>query len=114
MTARKSITLSLSIESVEQLKRVGVAFFEDPPKESMFPFTDGNCLARHEGTVVARLRRRLAEVFGEPIDHPFFEDQYLPGESASAALLRMFRQRQMLHTTDEHTIESLVRDPPTP
>lgn len=109
MTARKSITLSLSVDSVEQLKRVGVAFFEEPPKEPLFPFTDGNCLARHEGTVVGRLRKRLAEVFGEPVDHRFFEDQYLPGESASAALLRMFRQRQMLHMTDEQTIELMVR-----
>jgi hypothetical protein len=109
MTARKSITLSLSVDSVEQLKRVGAAFFEEPPKEPLFPFTDGNCLARHEGSVVIRLRKRLADVFEKPVDHPFFEDQYLPGEGANAALLRMFKRRQMLHMTDEQTIESLVK-----
>jgi hypothetical protein len=109
MTARKSITLSLSVDSVEQLKRVGAAFFEEPPKEPLFPFTDGNCLARHEGSVVSRLRKRLAEVFEKPVDHRFFEDRYLPGESANAALLRMFKRRQMLHMTDEQTIESLVK-----
>lgn len=108
MTARKSITLSLSVDSVEQLKRVGAAFFEEPPKEPLFPFTDGNCLARHEGSVVSRLRRRLVDVFEKPVDHRFFEDQYLPGEDASAALLRMFKRRQMLHMTDEQTIESLA------
>lgn len=109
MTARKSITLSLSVDSVEQLKRIGAAFFEEPPKEPLFPFTDGNCLARHEGTVVQRLRQRLAEKFGQPVNHRFFEDKYLPGEDANAALLRMFRQHQMLHMTDEQTIESLAK-----
>jgi hypothetical protein len=109
MMARKSITLSLSVDSVEQLKRVGAAFFEEPPKEPLFPFTDGNCLARHEGSVVNRLRKRLAEVFEKPVDHPFFEDQYLPSEGANAALLRMFKRCQMLHMTDEQTIESLVK-----
>jgi hypothetical protein len=110
MTARRSITLSLSVDSVEQLQRVGAAVFEKPkPKELMFPFTDGNCLARHEGSVLQRLRKRLAEVFEQPVDHRFFEDRYLPGEAANAALLRMFRQRQMLSMTDEQTIESFVK-----
>ena len=110
MTARRSITLSLSVDSVEQLQRVGAAVFEEPkPKEPLFPFTDGNCLARHEGSVVSRLRKRLAEVFGKPVDHRFFEDRYLPDEDANAALLRMFRQRQRLHMTDEQTIESFVK-----
>jgi hypothetical protein len=108
MMTRKSITLSLSVDSVEQLKRVGTAFYEEPPKEPLFPFTDGNCLARHEGSVVSRRRRRLAEVFEKPVDHRFFENLYLPGENANAALLRMFRQHQMLHMTDEQTIESLA------
>jgi hypothetical protein len=109
MTTRRSISLSLSIESVAQLQRVGAAFFEEPPKELLFPFTDGNCLARHESSVIGRLRRRLAEVFEKPVDHRFFEDRYLTGEDASVALLRMFRQHQMLHMTDEQTIESLVK-----
>jgi hypothetical protein len=64
MTGRKSITLSLSVDSVEQLKRVGAAFFEEPPKEPLFPYTDGNCLARHEGTVVSRLRKRRGRCIG--------------------------------------------------
>jgi hypothetical protein len=72
-------------------------------------FSDGNCLARHENSVIVRLRQRLAEEFEKPVDHRFFEDQYLPGESPSAALLRLFRQRQMLHMTDEQTIESMVK-----
>ena len=110
MTARRLITLSLSVDSVEQLQRVGAAVFEEPkPKEPLFPFTDGNCLARHEGSVLQRLRKRLAEVFEQPVDHRFFEDRYLPGEDANAALLRMFRQRQMLSMTDEQTIESFVK-----
>jgi hypothetical protein len=109
MTARKSITLTLSVDSVEQLRRVGVAFFEEPPKELALPFTNGNCLARHEGSVISRLRKRLAEVFEKPVDHRFFEDRYLPAEDANAALLRMFRQRQMLHMTDEQTIESMAK-----
>jgi hypothetical protein len=109
MTARRAISLSLSIESIAQLQRVGTAFFEEPPKEPLLPFTDGNCLARHESSVISRLRRRLAEVFEKPVDHRFFEDQYLPGEDASAALLRMFKRRQMLHMTDEQTIESLAK-----
>jgi hypothetical protein len=110
MTARRSISLSLSIDSVEQLQRVGAAFFDEPkPKELLFPFTDGNCLARHESSVVSRLRKRLAEVFEKPVDHRFFEDRYLPGEDANAALLPMFRQRQMLSMTDEHTIESMAK-----
>jgi hypothetical protein len=66
-------------------------------------------LARHEGTVVSRLRKRLAEVFEKPVDHRFFEDQYLPGEDANTALLRMFKRRQMLHMTDEQTIELMAR-----
>jgi hypothetical protein len=111
MTARRSITLSLSVDSVEQLQRVGAPVFEElKPKEPLFPFTDGNCLARHEGSVLQRLRKRLAEVFERPVDHRFFEDRYLPGEDANAALLRMFRQRQMLSMTDEQTIESFVKN----
>ncbi|HEX8108132.1 MAG TPA: hypothetical protein VF516_10420 [Kofleriaceae bacterium] len=110
MTTRKPITLSLSVDSVEQLQRIGAAFFDEPkPKQPLFPFTDGNCLARHESSVVSRLRKRLAEVYGKPVDHRFFEDQYLPDEHPNAALLRLFRQRQMLHMTDAETIESLAK-----
>lgn len=111
MTARerRSIALSLSIESVEQLQRVGVAFFEDPPKKPLLPFSDGNCLARHESSIVARLRKRLAEVLEKPIDHRFFEDQYRPGEAPNAALLRLFRQSMTLHATDEQTIEAMAK-----
>lgn len=47
-------------------------------------------------------------MFEQPVDHRFFEDQYLPGEDASAALMRMFRRRQMLNMTDEQTIESMA------
>ena len=106
---RESITLSLSVGSVEQLRRLGAAFFEEPPKELARPFTSGNCLAMHEGSVSSRLRKRLAEVFEKPVDHRFFEDRYLSSEDANAALLRMFRQRQMLHITDEQTIESMAK-----
>lgn len=48
-------------------------------------------------------------MFEQPVDHRFFEERYLPGESPSDALLRMLRKRQMLNMTDEQTIESLVK-----
>jgi hypothetical protein len=109
MTPRKSVTLSLSVNSVEQMQRIGAAFFDEPtPKEPLLTYTNANCLARHEGSVISRLRRRLAEVFEQPVNHRFFEERYLPGEDTNVALLRMFRQRQMLSMTDEETIESMA------
>lgn len=111
MTARRSISLSLSIDSVEQLQRIGAAFFEEPqPKELLFPYTIDKCLTRHESSVISRLRRRLAEVFEKPVDHRFFDDRYMPGEDPSDALLRMFKRDQwMLSLTDEQTIELMAR-----
>src|SRR5262249_41408401 len=106
------ISLSLSVDSVEQLLKVGAAFFdEQPPKEPLLlPYTIANCLVRHESSVISRLRKRLAEKFGTPGDHRFFEDRYLPGQDPKAALLRMFKQLQwMVSLTDEQTIESMVR-----
>jgi hypothetical protein len=112
MTARerRTISISLSIESIEQLKRVGAAFFEVPqPKEPLPPSTIVNCLANHEFSVVIRLRRRLAEVFEKSAEYRFFEDQYLPGESPNEALLRLFRKRQLYSMTDDQTIELMVK-----
>ena len=57
MTARKSITFSLSVDSVEQLRRVGAAFFEERPKEPALPFTNGNCVG-NIATGAARSGRR--------------------------------------------------------
>ena len=111
---RKSITLSLSIESVEQLKRVGAAFFgeqQEPRAPVGFTHTSATSLVRHEDEVISRLRRRLAEKFRLPVDHPFFEDRYLPGEEPRAALLRMFKLLQWsVSLTDEQTIESMAKD----
>lgn len=108
---RRSISISLSIDSVEQLLRVGAAFFdEQQPKEPLLPYTITNCLVRHESSVISRLRRQLAEKFEQPVDHRFFCDRYLPGEDPNAALLRMFKLLQWsVSLTDEQTIDSMVR-----
>ena len=110
MTTRRSISISLSVDSVEQLKRIGAEFFEEPPKELTLPFTDANCLVRHESEVLSRLRKRLAERFERPVDHRFFSESYQPGETPNEALLRMFKRLQwMVSLTDEQTIESLAK-----
>jgi len=110
--ARGRRSISLSLDSVEQLLRVGTAFFdEQQPKEPLLlPYTIANCLVRHESSVLSRLRKRLAEKFDQPVDHPFFRERYLPGEDSNAALLRLFKQRQwMVSLTDEQTIDSMTR-----
>lgn len=111
---RKSITLSLSVDSVEQLMWIGAAFFEEqqqPRVPVVFTHTSATSLARHEDEVISRLRQRLAEKFKLPVDHPFFMDRYLPGEEPRAALLRMFKLLQWSASlTDEQAIESMAKD----
>ena len=125
MTTRRSLSITLPIDSPELLKRVGAAFFGEPywehweqlkppapdpdPELTRYPCSRGNCLIRHEDYVLGRLRARLAKVLGKPYDHRFFEEQYLPGETPDQALMRLFRKRQRLYMSDEQTIEEMAK-----
>jgi hypothetical protein len=78
--------------------------------ERWLPRTSATSLCVHESSVLSRLRKRLAEKFEQPVDHRFFSDRYLPGETPNEALLRMFKRLQWsVSLTDEQTIESLAR-----
>jgi hypothetical protein len=58
MTARKSITLSLSVDSVEQLRRLGAAFFEEPA----LSFTNCNCVGNIAAGASRSGRRQWAAI----------------------------------------------------
>ena len=69
-----------------------------------------NNLHAHEMKVLWTLRNRCAEVFGESPYHPFFRENYRPGEDPSTALLRMFKHLQFCGSlNDEETISALAR-----
>lgn len=69
-----------------------------------------NNLHAHEMKVLWTLRNRCAEVFRESPYHPFFRENYRPGEDPSTALLRMFKHLQFCGSlNDEETISALAR-----
>lgn len=72
--------------------------------------TAATSLFIHESEVVHRLRKRLAEKFQLPVDHRFFSESYLPGETPNEALIRMLKRIQwMVSLTDDQAIESMAK-----
>jgi len=66
-------------------------------------------LMKRDAEIVRRLRKRLAEAFDAPTNHPFFRRDWLPGEDADAALLRIFRSnKQVLARSDDDIINTIV------
>jgi hypothetical protein len=67
-------------------------------------------LAVHERAVLRRLRAACSAATGLPVDHPFFQTHYRPGEHPNDALLRMFRDWQWWTAgSDEQVIARLTR-----
>lgn len=64
---------------------------------------------KRDADLVWRFREALAEAFDAPIDHPFFRRDWLPGEDADAALLRIFkRNKAVLDRSDEDVINAII------
>lgn len=84
-----------------------------PPERRALPaptHTAATSLFIHESELIRRLRKRLAETFKLPVDHRFFSESYLPGETPNEALLRMFKRLQwMVSLTDDQAIESMAK-----
>jgi hypothetical protein len=49
-----------------------------------------------EADVVKRLRERCAAAFKQPIDYPFFNKAYMPGETPDQALWRIFQSEKLV------------------
>jgi hypothetical protein len=49
-----------------------------------------------EADVVKRLRERCAAAFKQPIDYPFFNKAYMPGEMPDQALWRIFQSEKLV------------------
>jgi hypothetical protein len=80
-----------------------------------FDYSDGTApgrdaeLLKRDADIVKRLRERLAEVFDCPTTYPFFRRDWLPGEGADEALIRIYRSnKQVLDRSDEDVIGGIV------
>src|SRR5262249_4452107 len=66
-------------------------------------------LLRRDADIVRRFRERLAQAFDAPTDYPFFRRDWLPGEDADAALLRIFkRNKAVLDRSDDDVINAII------
>lgn len=64
---------------------------------------------KRDAEIVRRFRERLAEAFNCPTTYPFFRRDWLPGEGADEALLRIYRSnKQVLDRSDEDVIGAIV------
>jgi hypothetical protein len=80
-----------------------------------FDYSDGTApgrdaeLLKRDADIVRRLRERLAETFDCPTSSSFFRRDWLPGEGADEALLRIYRSnKQVLDRSDEDVIGAIV------
>jgi hypothetical protein len=112
MIARSAATAVSKLDSFH----VAIADVQPVPAGERW---DGECTASGPGDetamsagdaeIVRRMRARLAERFGQPVDHPFFEASYQPGEDPDAALLRIFkRNKWVLNRSDEDVIAAMA------
>jgi len=69
----------------------------------------GEDASARDAEVVRRLRERLAEALGCPTGHPFFREDWLPGEDADEALIRIFHgNKRVLDRSDDDVIRAIV------
>lgn len=72
-----------------------------PAKETAMSARDAEIVKRpasfsREADVVKRLRERCAAAFKRPVDYPFFNKAYMPGETPDQALWRIFHSEQLV------------------
>ena len=64
---------------------------------------------KRDAEIVRLMRERLAEAFNCPTTYPFFRRDWLPGEDADAALLRIYRSNKgVLERSDDDIISAIV------
>ena len=71
-------------------------------------FGEGDGSESVDVALVAFIRTICAREFGRDADYPFFSMDYLDGESADGALLRIFSAERKHHDSDEHTVMVLI------
>jgi hypothetical protein len=86
----------------------GEAWDQYDKGEPNAPGRDAELLKR-DADIVRRLRERMAEAFDCPTTHPFFRRDWLPGEGADEAILRIYRSnQQVLERSDDDVINAIV------
>lgn len=71
-------------------------------------FGEGDGSEYLDRDLVNFIRTICVREFGSAFDFPFFKMDYLPGESADAALVRIFSAERKHHATDKDTVMVMI------
>ncbi|HEX3477462.1 MAG TPA: hypothetical protein VHT91_20715 [Kofleriaceae bacterium] len=86
------------------------------PAGEAWGYSDGTApgrdaeLLKRDADIVRRFRERLAEAFDCPTSYPFFRRDWLPGEDADEALLRIFRSNKAILDRSEDDMISAIME----
>lgn len=109
--ARSAANAATKVDSVH----AAVADAQPVRSGEAFDYSDGTApgrdaeLLKRDAEIVRRLREALAKAFDCPTGYPFFRRDWLPGEDADEALIRIYRSnKQVLDRSDEDIISAIV------